>query len=86
MPQVLYAVGVIQFGSHPSLDNCYSGVEQALLASTYDGEIEIDLQNGNFDGPTCDTIAKNMVAKNYDCVVAIATPAALSASSALSSS
>lgn len=77
-----YTVGVIQFGSHPSLDNCYSGVEQAILASEQKDNIKIDLQNGNFDSPTCDTIAKNMVSKNYDCIVAIATPAALSAYSA----
>ncbi len=77
-----YTVGVIQFGSHPSLDNCYQGVEEAIKASGYEGEIKIDLQNGNFDSPTCDTIAKNMVSKNYDCIVAIATPAAVSAYSA----
>lgn len=69
-------VGVIQFGSHPSLDNCYAGVEQALKAA---GNVTIDLQNGNFDPATCDTIAKNMVAKKYDLIIGIATPAAVSA-------
>lgn len=73
-----YTVGVIQFGSHPSLDNCYAGVAQA-----FDGlNVTIDLQNGNFDTPTCDSIAKNMVSRGYDLIVAIATPAALSAYSA----
>ncbi|MEA4971211.1 MAG: ABC transporter substrate-binding protein [Candidatus Pelethousia sp.] len=71
-----FTVGVIQFGSHPSLDNCYEGVEQALKAA---GNVTIDLQNGNFDSATCDTIAKNMVAKNYDMLIGIATPAAVSA-------
>ena len=71
-----FTVGVIQFGSHPSLDNCYAGVEQALTAA---GNVKIDLQNGNFDSATCDTIAKNMVAKNYDMLIGIATPAAVSA-------
>ncbi len=71
-----FTVGVIQFGSHPSLDNCYAGVEQALKAA---GNVTIDLQNGNFDSATCDTIAKNMVAKNYDMLIGIATPAAVSA-------
>lgn len=71
-----FTVGVIQFGSHPSLDNCYEGVRQALEAS---GNVTIDLQNGNFDSATCDTIAKNMVAKNYDMLIGIATPAAVSA-------
>ena len=71
-------VGVIQFGSHPSLDNCYEGIEQALK-SAYGETVVIDRQDGNFDSATCDTIAKNMVAKNYDVLVPIATPAAISA-------
>lgn len=71
-------VGVIQFGSHSSLDNCYEGVETALK-QTYGDKIVIDLQNGNFDSATCDSIAKNMVAKKYDMIIPIATPAALSA-------
>jgi putative ABC transport system substrate-binding protein len=73
-------VGVIQFGSHPSLDNCYTGIEAALKESGL--EITIDRQDGNFDSATCDTIAKNMVSKNYDMIIAIATPAAVSAYSA----
>ena len=74
-----YKVGVIQYGSHPSLDNCYKGVEEALKSSAIADKLEIDLQNGNMESATCDTIAKNMVAKNYDIIYAIATPAAISA-------
>ncbi len=74
-----YTVGVIQFGSHPSLDNCYQGIEEALNASAIADKITIDRQDGNFDSATCDTIAKNMVAKKYDIIYAIATPAAISA-------
>ena len=72
-----FTVGVIQYGSHPSLDNCYEGIKTALETSGED--VEIDLQNGNFDSATCDTIAKNMVSKEYDLIIAIATPAATSA-------
>ena len=75
-----FTVGIIQYGSHPSLDNCYKGVEEALKEAEMN--IEIDRQDGNFDSPTCDTIAKNMVSKNYDLIIAIATPAAVSAYSA----
>lgn len=71
-------VGVIQYGAHPSLDNCYRGVE-AGLKETFGDDVVIDLQNGNTDPATCDAIAKNMVAKNYDMLIPIATPAALSA-------
>ena len=55
-----YKIGVIQYGSHPSLDNCYQGVEEGLMASEYADKIVIDRQDGNFDSATCDTIAKNM--------------------------
>ena len=71
-----FTVGVLQFGSHPSLDNCYAGIAEALGT---DMRVTIDLQLGNFDTPTCDTIAKNFVAKGYDLIIAIATPAATSA-------
>lgn len=71
-------VGVIQFGSHSSLDNCYEGVETAIK-ETFGDKVVIDLQNGNFDSAMCDSIAKNMVAKKYDMIIPIATPAALSA-------
>lgn len=69
-------VGIIQYGSHDSLDNCYEGIYDAL--SQIEG-ITIDLQNGNFESTTCDAIAKNMASKNYDLIIAIATPAATSA-------
>ena len=71
-------IGVIQFGSHSSLDNCYKGVKEAL-DEAFGDKADIDLQNGNFDSATCDSIAKNMVAKKYDIIIPIATPAATAA-------
>ena len=79
-------IGVIQFGSHSSLDNCYAGIEKGLMASEYADRITIDRQDGAFDGATCDSIAQNMVAKEYDMIFAIATPAAVSAYSAAQNS
>lgn len=76
-----FTVGVLQFGSHPSLDNCYAGIAAVLGENK---NVTIDLQNGNFDSATCDTIAKNMAAKDYDLIIAIATPAAVSAYAAAS--
>ncbi len=81
-----YTIGVIQYGSHPSLDNCYAGIEQGLNASEFADKITIDRQDGNFDSATCDTIAKNMASKNYDLIFAIATPAAVSAYAATQNS
>ena len=74
-----YKVGIIQYGSHPSLDNCNQGIEEALKASDIADKLDIDHQDGNMDSATCDSIAKNMAAKEYDIIFAIATPAAISA-------
>ena len=77
-------VGILQYAPHPSLDNCYEGVVQGLEAAGYkDGEnLVIDYQNGNGDGETNNMIAANFVSQGYDLIVAIATPAAMSAYSA----
>lgn len=72
-------IGVIQYAEHPSLDNCFKGISEGLEASAYAGKYELDLQNGHNSSEECDQIAKNMTAKNYDMIFAIATPAALSA-------
>lgn len=72
-------IGIIQYGTHPSLDNCYQGIINGLEASSYADKINIDTQNGAFDSATCDSIAATMAAKEYDLIFAIATPAALSA-------
>lgn len=79
-------VGVIQFAAHPSLDNCYEGIRQGLVAAYGEDGVSIDLQNGAGDSATCDSIAANFVSKDYDVIYAIATPAALSAYSAASKS
>lgn len=75
-----YKVGVIQYVSHPSLDNCYEGVEAALLEK-FGENIEIDRQIGSDSSPDsdCQTYAGQFAAKNYDMIIAIATPAATSA-------
>ena len=72
-------IGVIQYAAHPSLDNCYNGIKQGLEASSYNGKYTIDFQNGQDSGENCDQYAKNMVANGYDMIIAIATPAAVSA-------
>lgn len=79
--QELPTVGIIQYAAHPSLDNCYTGLMQGIEAAGYkDGEnVKIDYQNAQNSTETAEQIAANMVAKNYDVVVGIATPAALAA-------
>ena len=77
-------VGVIQYMSHPSLDNCYNGIE-AALREVYGDKIVIDRQIGsaNSADSDCAAYADNMVARNYDMIIPIATPAAASAFAAV---
>lgn len=75
-------IGVIQYAPHPSLDNCYKGIEDGLNASSLAGQFTIDLQNAQGSAETADQLAKNMVSGKYDMIFAIATPAAVSAYSA----
>lgn len=75
-----FTVGVIQYVSHPSLDNCYEGVEKALI-DAFGADIVIDRQIGSDSSPDsdCATYASQFAAKNYDLIIPIATPAAMSA-------
>lgn len=79
-------IGILQYAPHPSLDNCYEGIRQGLVEAYGENGVVIDLQNGQGDGATCDSISANFVSKSYDMIYAIATPAALSAYSAASKS
>ena len=72
-------VGDIQFMSHASLDNCYEGIERALDASGLNVKIDRQIGSSNSAVSDCDTFARNMVAADYDIIIAIATPAAASA-------
>lgn len=72
-------IGVIQYMSHPSLDNCYDGIKQALEASDLEYEIDFQMGSSNSADSDCANFAKNMVADNCDMIVAIATPAAKAA-------
>lgn len=77
---VTYNVGVIQYISHSSLDNCYAGI-RAALTEKYGENVNIDFQLGSDTSADsdCETYAGTMVAKNYDMIIAIATPAAIAA-------
>lgn len=74
-------IGIIQYAAHPSLDNCTEGFIQGLAEAGFvDGEnIQIDLQNAQGQQSTSDTMAQTMAASNYDMIVGVATPSAMSA-------
>lgn len=80
-------VGVIQYATHPSLDNCYEGFKQGLAEAGFtEGEnLTLDFQNAQGDAGTVDMAAKNMVSKKENMIVGIATPAAMSAYAAAKS-
>ena len=77
-------VGVIQYASHPSLDNCTEGFLLGLKEGGYvEGEnLTIDFQNAMADMSTSDMQAKLMVSQGENMLVGVATPAAMSAFSA----
>lgn len=72
-------IGIIQYVSHPSLDNCYQGVMESLEKSGLN--YEVTRQIGSNQSPDTDSAnyARNFVASNYDMIIAIATPSALAA-------
>lgn len=86
-PAKNYKIGVIQYAPHPSLDNCYKGFQAGLEAAglTAGKDFTIDFQNAQGDASNSDLIAKNMVSKQYDLIMGIATPSAMSAFSAAKS-
>lgn len=76
-----FTIGIIQFAHHASLDNCYDGLIAGLASAGYvEGEnLVIDRQNANADSNLANQIAANMVSRNVDMIVGIATPAAQAA-------
>ena len=78
------SIGVLQYATHPSLDNCYTGFKEGLKEAGFEEgkNLTVDFQNAQADNATSDLMAKNMVSKKYDMIMAIATPAAMSAYSA----
>lgn len=76
-------IGIIQFGSHGSLNNCYDGIMEGLKASGITEEAyNIEYVNSNFDASVSQTQANNLVNKKADVIIAIATPSAVAAATA----
>lgn len=70
-----FRIGIIQYGTHASLDNCFIGVKRGLDNS--DLNISFEYQNGNFDIETTKNIANKMVLDGYDVIIPIATNATI---------
>lgn len=76
-------IGIIQFGSHGSLNNCYEGVMAGLKEAGINlDDYEVEYVNSNFEPSVSQTQANNLVNKKAAVIVAIATPSAVAAANA----
>lgn len=76
-------IGIIQFGSHASLNNCYDGVIAGLEESGIKlDDYNIELVNSNFDSQLSQTQANSFVNSKVKVIIAIATPSAVAAATA----
>ncbi|WP_235988564.1 ABC transporter substrate-binding protein [Gulosibacter sediminis] len=77
-----FKVGVIQLVQHPALDAATAGFEQAFTDAGID--VEFDVQVANGEQSTAATIAAGFAGDpDIDLVLAVATPAAQSAATAI---
>ncbi|HKL73662.1 MAG TPA: ABC transporter substrate-binding protein [Clostridia bacterium] len=78
-------IGIIQFGNHESLNNCYDGIIIGLEEAgiNKDNGYTIDLQVSSFDSSISAAQAQSFANKNVGLVAAIATPSALAAAGAV---
>ena len=80
-------IGIIQFGPHASLNNCYEGIIAGLKENGINtDDYNIEYVNSNFDASVSQTQANNLVNKNASVIVAIATPSAVAAANAAADS
>lgn len=81
-------IGIIQFDTHESLNDCYDGIILGLkegLGDDFDS-YKIERQNSNFDPSVSGAQANDFVNKNVALIGAIATPSAMAAANAAKAS
>lgn len=76
-------VAILQYMTHSSLDNCTQGVKNALDSAGISYDVQIG-SSGSADAD-CQSYAAQMAAGGYDMIIAVATPAAIAAYSAVQS-
>lgn len=74
----IMTVGVLQFVSHPALDEIYRGIQAGLAEEGYTDQdnLNIEFQNGQADQSKLNTMSQQLIDKKADVLVGIATPAA----------
>ncbi len=77
-------IGIIKFGTHQSLNDCYKGMVVGLsnILGEEFNNYTIDHQNSNFDAASSAAQANTFVSKHASIIGAIATPSAMAAASA----
>ncbi len=75
-------IGIIQFGSHESLNNCYKGIIDGLSEKIDLSLYNIEYVNSNFASENSLSQARKMVNSNAKVIIAIATPSAIQAATA----
>ena len=76
-------VGVLQLVSHPSLDEIYKGIQDGLAEEGYDKDkVDIDFLNAEGDQNKVATMSKQLVDKDNQVLIGIATPSAQGLASA----
>ena len=75
-------IGIIQFGSHGSLNNCYTGIIEGLKETVDLSAYKIEYVNSNFDPSVSLAQAQKLVNKRAKVIIAIATPSAIQAATA----
>ena len=76
-------IGIIQFGSHDSLNNCYTGIIQGLEENGINlDDYKVEYVNSNFDATSSKAQAEKMVNEGAKVIIAIATPSAIQAATA----
>jgi putative ABC transport system substrate-binding protein len=78
----VFHIGVCQLDVHPALDAATEGFIAALKAELGEDKVKIDLQNAAGEATNCTNIVNAFVSKNYDLIMANATPALQAATAA----
>lgn len=71
-------VGILQYVSHPALDQIHDGIIDGLKENGFEEgkNLKVEFQNGQADQSKLNTMSQQLVDKNSDVMVGIATPAA----------
>ncbi len=76
--ETVKSVGILQFVSHPALDQITEGIKEGLKKEGFEEgkNLKINFQNGQADQSKLDTMSQQLVQDKSDVLIGVATPAA----------